>query len=574
MKSIKYKLVIALSIFVSLILIGIFLFQNMYFSHFYFKEKISKTERNINEFIDVYLSEKWTERELNLRIDKFNNDNNALGTVKNAEEKESVSPDDNNILLSGVDEQNNKLNILVDKKLLDEELMGEIPKVNEEYHIEGFYLHENSDYIIAEDIESQYDDFEDGDKDQIKSSKKFEGRVKVLEVTEKTTIGNNDEINEKKYISPDLYYYENYNPFLNNRYVTFVKNFNAGNGEKIFNVQVNLQSLEEPMIVLSDYYKYIFIIVIVLVIIFSIIFSSWITSPIIRMSKVANNMANMNFEEKVSYKSKDEIGSLAENLNLLSDNLNTTIIKLNSANEKLKGDIEKEKQRERERKEFVANVSHELKTPLGIIKSYSEAIRDGFRKQNHPHYLDVIIKEVDQMNKLVLSMLELSSIEDMSRKLRLTPVNMKELIQNQVNYLNMSVSKKFVSFDIKGDFVEVLADQNKIHQVILNILSNAVKYCNEYSVIQVSSEIKEEKCLFKFTNKCSPLSKEELKNIWNRFYKGDKSHNRAVGGTGLGLAIVKHVVINFNGNIDVKSEVGKGTEFIITLPIEPETSYE
>lgn len=583
-KKISYKLFAALSLFIVVLLIGIFFFQSFFLQSFYFEKTVSMIAAEMDQLVKDYEKENWSDYELGYHLDNFRLDNNASAFIEQIYEIETYE----SLVLVGQDTENVTWYVLTASYLINDYLEGKIPSTDDTYFISGFMVHEDQNYLIAEyigenDVEEQLNisleesAIKDRQVDLYREDGIFNGILKINEVKdidefkefhEYSFLIDTDEHlyehGEKVYLDSNTYFYIDYEPFYSTTYVRIVKEILINNDEQELIVEVNLQSIDQAISILKYYYLYFLFLAVVLVFIFAMIFSKWFTKPLVKMSQIASKMANMDFSEKVMYQSEDEMGSLANDLNVLSSSLHQKIHQLNDANAQLKDDIEKERKQEKVRKEFVANVSHELKTPLGIIKSYSEAIRDGVKKEKHDYYLKVIIDEVQEMNQLVVSMLELSKIEAKNKMLKLEPVNLKHMMVSTMNALELACNDKNLSWEMMGEFEEVIADKSKIEQVINNLLSNAVKYSNDNSTIKINSQIKGKKCLFEITNACEPLSEEALSNIWNRFYKADQSHHREFGGTGLGLAIVKAILEAHKNNFGVVQDQ-RGLTFYFEL---------
>ncbi|GGB03277.1 hypothetical protein GCM10007190_09110 [Macrococcus hajekii] len=229
-------------------------------------------------------------------------------------------------------------------------------------------------------------------------------------------------------------------------------------------------------------------------------------------------------------------------------------------------DITKLKSLEQMRKDFVANVSHELKTPITSIKGFSETLLDGAK--NDPDtlemFLDIILKESNRIQGLVSELLELSKIEQSSH-IVLDEVNLSLKTENSLEVVQQLAGRKNIKIEtlIEED-VLVMAEASKLKQVIINLLSNAINYSPEGAVIRVNVK-NEGDGILEVIDEGIGIAKEEQTRIFERFYRIDKARSRESGGTGLGLAIVKHIVEVFGGTIVVESEVGKGSTFRVCL---------
>ena len=304
----------------------------------------------------------------------------------------------------------------------------------------------------------------------------------------------------------------------------------------------SLQPVNEAMLVLKDYYVYALIIVFLVIILLSFYYSKIIVKPLIKINRVTKKMANFDFSEKLPVTADDEIGGLSGSINTLSVNLKDRIDRLNVANTKLQQDIERERQLEKTRKEFISGVSHELKTPLSVIRSFAEGIKDGVSKDT-TYYTDVILEETENMNRLIVEMLELAKLESGTYKLDMTTFSIGELTQQVYTKLLFSMEEKHLQVNIDADpSILVKANRSRIEQVVVNLLSNAIRYTPEGEKIQVSIIEAEDTVKVEIENTGNPIPEESLEKIWDRFYRLDASRSRHTGGTGLGLSIVKNIL--------------------------------
>ncbi|MED3095885.1 HAMP domain-containing sensor histidine kinase [Bacillus thuringiensis] len=304
----------------------------------------------------------------------------------------------------------------------------------------------------------------------------------------------------------------------------------------------SLQPVNEAMLVLKDYYVYALIIVFLVIILLSFYYSKIIVKPLIKINRVTKKMANFDFSEKLPVTADDEIGGLSGSINTLSVNLKDRIDRLNVANTKLQQDIERERQLEKTRKEFISGVSHELKTPLSVIRSFAEGIKDGVSKDTS-YYTDVILEETENMNRLIVEMLELAKLESGTYKLDMTTFSIGELTQQVYTKLLFSMEEKHLQVNVDADpSILVKANRSRIEQVVVNLLSNAIRYTPDGEKIQVSIIEAEDTVKIEIENTGNPIPEESLEKIWDRFYRLDASRSRHTGGTGLGLSIVKNIL--------------------------------
>lgn len=230
-------------------------------------------------------------------------------------------------------------------------------------------------------------------------------------------------------------------------------------------------------------------------------------------------------------------------------------------------DITQLKILEQMRKDFVANVSHELKTPITSIKGFTETLLDGAKedKDTLEMFLDIILKESNRIQVLVSELLELSKIEQ-ANHFDMVKVNLPQKVFNSVEVVYPLAEKKNIKFNLELEKnLFVLAEPSKLKQVMINLLSNAINYSPEDAEVTVKVYLKADECIVEIIDQGIGIAPEETTRIFERFYRVDKARSRDSGGTGLGLAIVKHIIEVFNGEIDVESELGKGSTFRIKL---------
>lgn len=234
-------------------------------------------------------------------------------------------------------------------------------------------------------------------------------------------------------------------------------------------------------------------------------------------------------------------------------------------------DITEEQNLDNMRKEFVADVSHELKTPLTTIKSYVETILDGVVNDERVinNYLGVINMEADRMTRLVRELLQLSNFDSKQAKFDFEYHDYIDMLKKAIDKINVSAEKKKQSISFGSDFDEIIGyfDYDRVEQVVLNILSNSIKYSTENSNVLVTCEKGEEKVLIRIEDQGIGIPESDLERIFERFYRVDKARSRDFGGTGLGLAIAKEIIDAHDGNINIESIAGLGTIVNIEIPL-------
>ncbi|MGB5824429.1 MAG: HAMP domain-containing sensor histidine kinase [Proteocatella sp.] len=324
---------------------------------------------------------------------------------------------------------------------------------------------------------------------------------------------------------------------------------------KIIVMAKRIKGIRESVAIANEFYLYIGIAMIVLGFIFTTVFSKKISSPIVEMSRIATNISNLKFDDRIAATSKDEIGDLGRSINDISEKLSESI-------ENLRTDIE-------QRKQLVRNVSHELKTPIGVIKGYSEGLQFGVAdtKDKREKYFKVISDECDRMNSMVNEILEISMLEE--------AVIVPKMMEFEVSYLLASISERFdsslksknIKFEIQCEReLLVFADYELLERAVGNFVSNAIKYTDENGKIIIRALKIADKINISVYNSGSHISPGDIDKLWDVFYKVDKARSRSQSGHGIGLSIVRTIVSIHGGAVSVKNK-DDGVEFSMELPI-------
>ncbi|QVK17931.1 HAMP domain-containing histidine kinase [Mycoplasmatota bacterium] len=341
--------------------------------------------------------------------------------------------------------------------------------------------------------------------------------------------------------------------------------YNMGNGRFII-IDKALHSIEEISQIMIGFIQITGVLVFIIGSIVIYVIGNEVTKPIIKISHYANDIANLKLDDKISITNHDEIGQLAQNMNLISERLNIALKELNERNESLKEDLEKEKELDRKRVKFFSTVSHEFKTPITIIQGYAEGMKHHVVKsqEDMDEYCDVIIEESKKMGRFVNDLLNLSLYESGNFMLNKTDFDIVELINITKNKFNEAISDKQIHFQFDGIQSSIInADKHRVEQIINNLISNAVKHVEENGIIKISINDDENHVILRIFNNGERIDKKEINNIWSLFYKLENNKNHI--GTGIGLAIVKSIVELHHGNYGVVNKKD-GVEFYIELP--------
>ncbi|PHV69672.1 hypothetical protein CS063_14335 [Sporanaerobium hydrogeniformans] len=294
----------------------------------------------------------------------------------------------------------------------------------------------------------------------------------------------------------------------------------------------------ENYLLLTKFSLYLLLLVLVLGVIAAYVFSYYITKPVLEIMDSASRIAKLDFSKKCEYKKSDELGVLAQNLNDMSDILDTTITQLEKANERLEEDINLQKA-------FVADVSHEFKTPLTIIRGFIEILLDKkVDKAVQEDMLNTITNEVDRMDKLVYDLLKLSKLESQGALMCKKSIDCTEMLENVASGYKVLMQNKGIVFlqEYDSQIGNMMADQYSIEQVIRNFISNAMTHTQPQKKVILSAKHHNGYVRIAVFNEGQPIEAVELDKIWNKFYRIDKARSRETGGTGLGLSICKRIL--------------------------------
>ncbi|EOO19807.1 MULTISPECIES: HAMP domain-containing sensor histidine kinase [Bacillus cereus group] len=320
------------------------------------------------------------------------------------------------------------------------------------------------------------------------------------------------------------------------KYKIIIKPIKDMNGEVTYIFSMaSLQPVDEAVQMIKEYYVYIVLLVLVLIFLSSFYYSKKIAKPLLQINKTTKQIANLDFSERVPVESRDEIGDLSQNINLLSNTLHSHI-------EQLQRDIEKEKKLENTRKEFISGVSHELKTPLSIMKSCISILKDGVADHKREYYFKAMEKEVDKMDMMIVDMLELAKFESGTYKIQMDVFYIDIAIQHICEQLSLEIIKKQLHVHTHLSAIEVIANHRLMEQVITNFITNAIRYTPEKEDIIVSTIDEPSRIKICIENKGAHIDEDQLGKIWDRFYRLDTARQRSQGGTGLGLAISKNIL--------------------------------
>ena len=344
---------------------------------------------------------------------------------------------------------------------------------------------------------------------------------------------------------------------LDNGYMTYIK--------------IQVQPIKETVKISNNLLIIIGILMIMIASIIASLIANKFTKPILQLNNITKKMANLDFSNRYRISdTEDEINMLGRNINEMSDKLEVTIKQLRQNNTELEQDIEEKSKIDEMRRQFISDVSHELKTPIALIQGYAEGLIENVNtdEESRKFYAEVILDESNKMDNMVKRLLELMKLEYQERKFNDTNFDLTELIKEELRRETVVIKEKNISIEFDDSKkVMVCADQEYIEQVVNNYLTNAIKHAEEKNGIKkiiIRTEEKEGKIRLYVYNTGEKIPEEYINKIWGRFYKIDSSRNRNAGGTGIGLALVKAIMNNYNNKYGLRN-YEDGVEFYCDL---------
>lgn len=297
------------------------------------------------------------------------------------------------------------------------------------------------------------------------------------------------------------------------------------------------------------------------------------TNPILQLNDIANKMAKLDFSQKYRVTdTEDEINELGRSINTMSDKLETTIKQLQKSNIELEKDIEEKSKIDDMRKQFISDVSHELKTPIALIQGYAEGLIENVStdEESRRFYAEVILDETNKMDRLVKQLLELIKLEYGKKEFNNEKFDINELINEVIRKCEVMLQKNNIQVEFESKKpIYVWADEFYIEQVVTNYFTNAIKHTEEIGnnkKIKITVKQLNDKMRITVFNTGKTIPEEDLTRIWGRFYKVDSSRNRQDGGTGIGLALVKAIMNNYQNEYGVNNKKD-GVEFYFDVDI-------
>lgn len=378
--------------------------------------------------------------------------------------------------------------------------------------------------------------------------------------------GYGQEVKEKELReeTADYNIYSLYDNRMKSKYIELVGMLDNGH---IILIRSNVESMQESVKIANKFLIYAGAVSAVIVSLIMFFVGRRFTKPVLQLADIAKDMSELNFDVKYPVKSKDEIGELGRSINTLSEKLEKTVSELKSANNELQVDIERKTKADEMRKEFLSNVTHELKTPIALIQGYAEGLKDNINEspEDREFYCDVIIDEAAKMNQMVKKLLTLNQLEFGTTPVEFSRFNITELLQSVLDSTDILAKQKEVTVYFEQQApVYVWADEYMIEEVVTNYISNALHHADGAKIIEVKVIPYADRVRVAVYNTGANIPEEELSKLWIKFYKVDKARTREYGGSGIGLSIVKAIMDAHNQKYGVKNH-NAGVEFWFEL---------
>ena len=337
-------------------------------------------------------------------------------------------------------------------------------------------------------------------------------------------------------------------------------------------IRANYQSMREGIKIFNKFLGYIAMVAMLASVVMMLGFSKNFIRPIMELTDIAQRMSRLDLDVRYQDTQRyDEIGILGNSFNTMAERLEKNISELKQANNQLQHDIEHKTQVDEMRKEFLANVSHELKTPIALIQGYAEGLSENINEdiESRKFYCEVIVDEAVKMNQMVKKILSLNQIESGAEQLEFTRFNVVDVISSVLQSAKILAEQKGarISFE-QYHAVYVWADEFLVEEVVTNYISNAIHHVDDDGsgdgIIEVMIKEQEDLVRISVYNSGSHIPEEELDKVWIKFYKVDKARTREYGGSGIGLSIVKAVMDSLNRHYGVRNHQD-GVEFWFEL---------
>ena len=335
----------------------------------------------------------------------------------------------------------------------------------------------------------------------------------------------------------------------------------------LFMIRSALEGIRDSVAISNQFLTYVGAVAIVVSTLLVVWLTNRITKPILELADISERMKHLDFNAKYMGNDKTEIAVLGRNINEMSEALQTTISELKTANNELQKDIERKEQIDEMRKEFLSNVSHELKTPIALIQGYAEGLKEGINDdaESRDFYCDVIMDEASKMNTMVKRLLTLNQLEFGNELVNMERFDIASLIRNYIASADILIRQKGISVRME-DYGEVYVwgDEFRVEEVFMNYFTNAMNHVQGDNVIDIKIQKEQQHMRISVFNTGYPIPEDSVEHIWEKFYKVDKARTREYGGSGIGLSIVKVIMESMNQRYGVIN-YDNGVEFWFAL---------
>ncbi|MGG5462129.1 histidine kinase dimerization/phospho-acceptor domain-containing protein [Clostridium sp. B9] len=450
-----------------------------------------------------------------------------------------------NFYIRNIGEELNSFGVLVKNKVaygLDESLEDEI-------------LKSSRDKGVIVEIFNENDELSFTTKPMGNGMSKHKNSIGMCSIDKEYSLNNG----EKAYLT--------YERSENIEFLTAI--VDGDNDKYTVMVKIPINAIKNSVNIALKFLIIIFVPIMIFSVLVAIYFSKKFTNPILKLNRITDKIAKLNFEEKVNINTGDEIEDLGESINELSVKINEAFEELKEKNINLKELIEKQRKEEKLKREFVSSVSHELKTPITVINGYAEGLRSGIveEKEDTDFYVDVICEESEKMGVLVKDLLELYKLESKSFSLKKEKVSIREVIQSTLNSFELRFKSEDVEVETNVEDILIMGDKIRIGQVLNNFIDNALCHVNDEKKIKIESLVNESNVRIAIFNSGEHIREAELENIWYSFARGSKVRSSNENRVGLGLAIVREIMNLHNGRYGVANKE-YGVEFWVEFNLE------
>lgn len=352
------------------------------------------------------------------------------------------------------------------------------------------------------------------------------------------------QMDEGRILEESDYYkiHMNVDPHMNAEYLEMTGALNNG---ELFLTRMALEPIRESVLLANRFLAYVGISVLIFGAVVIQVLTKRIAEPVLELARLSERMSNLDFDVKFSGKGDDEIAFLGNHMNQLSEKLEQTISELKTANNELQRDIEQREKIDQMRKEFLSNVSHELKTPIALIQGYAEGLQECINDdpESRSFYCEVIMDEASKMNKMVKNLLTLNELEFGNEVVTMERFDVASMIHNMLQSTKILFEQKQVKLIYDNrEPVYVWANEYKLEEVMNNYITNALNHVEGENIIKITVEKLEDRVRVGVFNTGRPIPEQDIGRIWDKFYKVDKARTREYGGSGVGLSIVKAIM--------------------------------